>query len=285
MRIFRQSMTAAAVIGAAAALAGVSAAPALAATTSGVRYGQTYVSVGWLGPGVSGQEALCSMVLLSAAASDGSPAYVSGLLESSTSDKCTGFLQHSVSGGAWTEVSPKVTLPGTDQGLFNYPWAKTSDYYAGPGTKVRACVLTPATSVYPSKTECSSGSVTLAASSTAAPASHRTPLLYAHNNQGVTINGGGASCYAFLSSSNSLDKTAASRASMAIEGTGSCTGWLETSANNGQTWQHATPTYSIPLSNPFIDWAFSRAIPDRTGELARACAQNSTGSQACTAAW
>ena len=284
MGILKRSMMTVGVIGAAAALAGVSSVPALATTTSGVRYLQTYVNVGWLGPGVTGQEAVCSMVLLSAAASDGNPAFVSGLLESSTSDKCTGFLQHSVSGGAWTEVSPQVTLPGTDQGLFNYPWVKTGDYYAGPGTKVRACVLAPPNLGLPSKTECSTGSVTLTAS-TAAPAGDGTPLLYAHNNQGVSVSGAGASCYAFLSSSGSLDKTAASKASMAMQGTGPCTGWLETSADSGRTWQQATPTYSMPLTRPRIDWVFSRVVPDGTGKLARVCAQSSTGSQACTAAW
>lgn len=284
MGILKRSMMTVAAIGAAGAIAAGGSIPALAAT-SGVRYIQTYVGTGWLGPGRIGVEAACSMVLLSAAASNGSPAYVSGLLESSTSVKCTGFLQHSVNGGAWTGVSPQVTLPATGQGLVNYPWAKTGDYYAGPGTRVRACVLTLAIPGFPSKTECSSGSVTLAASGTAAPASDGTPVLYAHNNQGVTVSGAGARCFAFLSSSNSLHKTAASQASMAIEGSGPCTGWLETSADNGRTWQQATPTYSMPLSTPRTDWAFSRTVPDGTGKLARACAHSSAGSKACTAAW
>ena len=85
----------------------------------------------------------CSVLLLSAAASAGSPAYVSGLLENNTTDACTGWLEDSVNGGAWTDVSPQLTLPATKQGLLDYPWAKTGNYYAGPGTSVRACVLTP----------------------------------------------------------------------------------------------------------------------------------------------
>jgi len=56
----------------------------------------------------------CSVLLLSGAASDGSPAYVSGLLENNTTDACTGWLEDSVNGGAWTNVSPQVTLPGDE---------------------------------------------------------------------------------------------------------------------------------------------------------------------------
>jgi hypothetical protein len=64
------------------------------------------------------------VLILSAAASDGSPAYVSGLLENNTTDACTGWLEDSVNGGAWTNVSPQVTLAATNQGLVNYPWVR-----------------------------------------------------------------------------------------------------------------------------------------------------------------
>jgi hypothetical protein len=282
--ILNTSVMAVVAIGAAGAIAAGSV-PAVAATTSGVRYRQLGVSAGWAGPGPSGSLNECSMLLLSAAASDGSPAYVSGLLENNTSDPCTGWLQDSVNGGAWTDVSPRQTLPATTQGLANYPWAKTADYYAGPGTRVRACVLTPATPGFPSKAQCSSSSVTLPASSAAAPVSDGTPVLYAHNEQSANVSGDGGQCRVFLSSSGTLDKTAASRASMAVTGTGTCTAWLETSADNGQTWRQATPAYSLPFTNPSRDWAFSPAVADGTGELARACAQSGTAAEVCTPAW
>ena len=284
MGILNTSVMAVVAIGAAGAIAAGSV-PAMATTTSGVRYRQLYVSAGWLGPGHSNEEDLCNMLLLSAADSDGSPAYVSGLLESSTSDPCTGWLQDSVNGGAWTDVSPQQTLPGTTQGLVNYPWAKTADYYAGPGTRVRACVLTPATPDFPSEAKCSSSSVTLPASDAAAPASDGTSVLYAHNNQSANVSGAGIGCRVFLSSSDTLDKTAASQASMAVTGTTTCTAWLETSADNGATWEQATPTYSLPFTNPSIDWAFSPAGADGTGELARACVQSGTAAKVCTPAW
>jgi hypothetical protein len=225
------------------------------------------------------------MQLLSAADSGGSPAYVSGLQENSTPAPCTGWLQDSVNGGAWTDVSPQQTLPATTQGLVNYPWAKTDDYYAGPGTSVRACVLTPAIPGFPSEAKCSSSSVTLPASTAAAPASDGTPVLYAHNNQTANISGGGGTCGVFLSSSGTPGKTAVSQASMTIRGTTTCTAWLETSADNGTTWEQATPTYSLPFTNPSTDWAFSPAAPDGTGELARACGQFGTAAKVCTPAW
>jgi len=230
--------------------------PAQAATTSGVRYLQEYVSASFIGPGPSGMLNQCSVVLLSAAASDGSPAYVSGLLENNTTDACTGWLEDSVNGGAWTNVSPQVTLPAINQGLVDYPWAKTGNYYAGPGTSVRACVLTPAIPSSPAEPLCSSTSVTLG-TSTAAPPDDGTSVFYDHNPQEVSANSGSGDlmCSASLNSSGTLGKTATSQASMTLSGTGNCTGWVETSADNG------------------------------TGELARACVQNGTQAKVCTAAW
>jgi hypothetical protein len=277
-------MMAAAVIGAAGAITASGSVPALAVTTSGARYEQLGQHAGWAGPGPSGSVNQCYLMLLSAAASDGSPAYVSGMLFNNTSDPCTGFLEDSVSGGAWTEVSPQVTLPATSQGLANYPWVKMGNYYAGPGTSVRPCVLTPASPGFPSVTECGS-SVTLNDTSTTVPAHGSTSLFYAHNEQSATALGVNSECRVFVNSSNSLAKTATSRALMGVEGTADCTAWLETSADSGQTWQQATPTYSLPFTYPNIDWAFSGSVADGTGKLARACALSSTGNEACTPAW
>ena len=214
-----------AAIGAAGAIAAAVPFPAQAATTSGVRYLEEYASASFIGPGPSGMLNQCSVLLLSAAASDGSPAYVSGLLENNTTDACTGWLEDSVNGGAWTNVSPQVTLPATKQGLVNYPWAKTGNYYAGPGTRVRGCVLTPAIPSSPAEPLCSSSSVTLA-SSTAAPADDGTPVFYDHNPQEVNAISGSLMCSASLNSSGILGKTATSQASMTLSGTGSCAaGW------------------------------------------------------------
>ena len=101
----------------------------------------------------------------------------------------------------------------------------------------------------------------------------------------TTSGRGEAAARAFLSSSDSLDKTAASQASMTMEGFGPCTGWLETSTDNGRAWQQDTPTYSMPLSAPAPTGPSPGPSPDPTGKLARACAQSSARSKACTAAW
>jgi hypothetical protein len=284
MGSLKRSVVAVAAIAAAGTIVAAAAVPAGAATTSGVRYLGEYVSASFVGPGPANMLNECSVLLLSAAASAGSPASVSGLLENNTTDACTGWLQDSVNGGAWTDVSPPVTLPATKQGLLNYPWAKTGNYYAGPGTRVRACVLTPATPSFPAEPLCSSGSVTLA-SSTAAPPADGTSVFYDHNPQEVSANSGTLMCSASLNSSAALAKTAASEASMTLLGNDSCTGWLETSADNGATWAQATPTSSLTLSNPRTEWAFSPAVADGVGELARACVHMGTQARVCTAAW
>jgi hypothetical protein len=112
-------------------------------------------------------------------------------------------------------------------------------------------------------------------------------VFYDHNPQEVSANSGsgGLMCSVSLNSSDTLGKTATSQASMTLSGTGSCTGWVETSADNGATWEQGTLTSSLTLSNPRVEWAFSPAVADGTGELARACVQNGTQAKVCTAAW
>ena len=283
MRTCKRSAAAAAAI-AAAAIATAAAVPAGAATISAVRYLGEYASASFIGPGPTGMLNQCSLLLLSASASAGSPAYVSGLLENNTTDACTGWLEDSVNGGAWTNVSPQLTLPGTKQGLIDYPWAKTGNYYAGPGTSVRACVLTPAIPTSAAEPLCSASSVTLARSTAAAP-DDGTSLSYDHNSQQVNVDSGSLMCSASLNSSGTLSKTAASQASVTLSGTGNCAGWLETSANGGASWTQATPSSSLTLSNPRTEWAFSPAVADGTGELARGCVQIGTQAAVCTAAW
>ena len=118
------------------------------------------------------------------------------------------------SAGTWA-FAAQLAGPG----LVNYPWAKTGNYYAGPGTSVRACVLTPATVSFPAETVCSSSSVALPAS-TAAPADDGTSVFYDHNDLDASTGSGDLMCLASLNSSGTLDKTASSEASMTLDGTG-----------------------------------------------------------------
>ena len=134
MGILRRSMMTVAAIGAAAAITGGSIA-ASGATTSGVRYQQVQTATILLGPGLD----QCSVIALSAANSTGSPAYVSAMVENWAPGTCTGWVESSVNGGAWTNVSPQQSAPA-GQGPNNPAWFKTANYYAGPGTSVRACI-------------------------------------------------------------------------------------------------------------------------------------------------
>jgi hypothetical protein len=272
--ILKRSMMTAAAIGAAGAIAAGGSIPALAATTSGVRYEAVQYAT-TLGPNGTA----CYAAVLSAAVSAGKPAYVSAMVENTLAFACTGWLQSSVNGGAWKDVSPKQSVPG-GQGLNNEAWYKTANYYAGPGTRIRACIQVQV----PMPGATCSGPVSLA-SSTAKPASDGTSVYYAHRQQSVNIINGESQCFAFLSSSTK-SKASTSHVNMILGGeflVQTCTGWLESSTNNGKTWEQATPTYSL---NSFwrLDYAFSPAVTDGTGHLVRACVQlNAT--KKCTAAW
>ena len=74
---------------------------------------------------------------------------------------------------------------------------------AGPGTSVRACVLTPAVPSSPAEPLCSKTSVTLA-SSTAAPPEDGTSVFYNHNPQEVSESSGVDMCSASLDSGATL---------------------------------------------------------------------------------
>jgi hypothetical protein len=269
--ILKRSMMTVAAIGAAGAIAAGGSVPSLAATTSGVRYLQVQ-STGVAGP--SGTQ--CTAVVLSAAVSTGNPAYASAMVTNTLTNACTGWLQNSVNGGAWTDVSPRQSVPG-GQGLNNPAWYKTANYYAGPGTSIRACLQ------YGSGAARCSNPVSLA-QSTGTPASDATPVYYAQKQLTVGVSGGSGQCLAYLNSST-VSKVATSQVNVIIQEqfSAACTGWLESSTDNGTTWEQATPTFSLPLSNS-PEYAFAPAVADGTGQLARACVQG-TAAKVCSAAW
>jgi hypothetical protein len=279
MGVFKRSAMIAAAIGAAGAIAAGMTVPSQAATTSGVRYEQMQTVA--VNGGPNGTE--CYASVLSAAISDGGSAYASAMVSNSLTTPCSGWLESSVNGGAWTNVSPEQTLPAEKAGV-DYPvWYKTDNYYAGPGTNVRACIeVHVAAGAAP---ECSKA-VTLADSS-AQPADDGTSLYYAQHHQPANIvsNGGNSTCLAWVSGSTS-SKTSTTQANMVLEGMNqlqTCTAWLETSSDNGHTWQQATPTYSTS-SNARLEYAFSTPVADGTGKLARACAKVDT-KEMCSSAW
>jgi hypothetical protein len=220
----------------------------------------------------------CSVFALSAAPSTGSPAYVSALVENWTPDTCTGWIESSVNGGAWTNVSPQQVAPASP-GPNNPALFKTANYYAGPGTSVRACIEYGTVTA---ATKCTSA-VTLAASP-ATPADDATPV-YWGQPVSVTIDSGPNMCIANVNTST-LAKAATSQSALMMHaqfGGLPCTGWLESSSDNGHTWTQVTSTYSLTNAGAQT-YAFSPAVADGTGQLVRACAQ-STGAKVCSKGW
>lgn len=275
MGVLKRSMMTVAAIGVAGAIIAGGSVAVLAATTSGVRYAVAGSTV-TLGP--NGTE--CSADLLSAAASDGSPPYVSAMVSNTLTETCMGWLESSVNGGAWTDVSPRQNVPG-GQGLNNPAWYKTANYYAGPGTSIRACIEVQ---VAVGAAPVCGKSVSLA-ESTAQPAGDATPVYYAQHQDPASIGSGGNQCSAYLSSSTT-SKASTSQVNLTLWEQGAvltCTGWLESSTDNGSTWEQATPTYSS-TNTSWQQYAFSSAIADGTGELARACVHDSAATE-CTPAW
>jgi hypothetical protein len=262
-------------IGAVGAISAAGLVPALAATTTGVRYA-VLQSTATVGP--NGTE--CIAELLSAAASAGGPAYASAMVTSTLTQTCSGWLESSVNGGAWTDVSPQKKLP-SGQGLENPAWYKTANYYTGPGTSVRACIEVK---VPAGGTPVCSTPASLAAS-TAQSAPGAVPVYYAQRQLSTSIGSGGNQCSVYPSSSTT-SKTSTSKVNLTFWEQGAvlaCTGWLESSTDNGTTWKRATPIYSSTNTSA-QQYAFSSAIADGTGELARACVQDATAT-ACTLAW
>jgi hypothetical protein len=272
--IRKRSMIISAVIGAIGVIvAGGTISPAMAATTSGVRY-QMVQHVTMVGP--NGTE--CNANVLSAEVSAGRPAYASAVVTNDLPATCTGWLQSSVKGGAWKDVSPRQSLTGR-LGLDNPTWDKTANYYAGPGTRIRACIL-----VAPTKSALCTGPVSLAAS-TAKPANDGTSVFFAQKQKTVSIIISGPPCLAFPSS-DTKSKTGTSRVNLTLEEIDSpftCTGWLESSTNNGKTWAPATATYSV-VGSVGLEYAFSPAVADGTGRLVRACIKVNAGTR-CSAGW
>lgn len=266
MQVLKRALLTATTIGAAGGLLLSGAAPASAATVSGVRYGLKAIAVAE--DGNSG--ATCTTDVLSAALSTGKPAYASIIVFGGTAGPgCSGWVQSSTDNGLeWVTVSPVQTTSGAQNG-----WYKSANYYAGPGTEIRGCVDVSGTIA------CTAG-VTLAASS-GKPASDAIGGYLQY--QADIVRKGHGECAATVSSSTAA-KAAGSRASLLLVLLGSlpCSGWLEAYNAKTKKWTQATPTYSV-ASGAFLVYAFSGGVADGTGHLVRACVKNTTTS--CSASW
>lgn len=261
VNILKRSMLSVAAIGAAGAIVAGGSVPALAATSSGVRY----MPVQNVSLNGSGGE--CDAIVLSAAVSTGKPAYASVAVLNSLTGSCTGWAERSVNNGAWKNVSAKETAAG------GTGWFKTANYYAGPGNRVRGCIQVG------KKVSCSVP-VSLPKSS-AKPANDAVAPGYAKTAQFIGSSSSGG-CEGILSGSTK-SKAKTSRANLILMDAGySCSGWLEVSTNKGKTWSQATQTYSVAALAQF---AFSTSAADGSGRLVRACLKRGSAAKRCSSSW
>jgi hypothetical protein len=202
------------------------------------------------------------------------------------------MIETSADGGqTWTSGTP-ITLPAdpppnppTEPNpagiVLNY--ANTGAVYDGPGHLGRACAKAPdSTLVCTAAISLGPGAGT--------PPDPALPV----GKQVRSIGAGNASvsCWAIMKSTTSakgpgslVDSELMAGSSVGTTGS-QCEGWLETSADNGATWQASPPvTFQAPAGS--VTYAFIGTTPDGTGLLARACVTAPTVSKtpSCSSAW
>jgi hypothetical protein len=214
--------------------------------------------------------------------SAGDPAYIAAqAFQMGAPYPCKGMVQLSSDGGkTWTSGTPVTVPAGAPNVTF---FANTGAVYDGPGHLGRACVKAS------NSTLACTASISLG-SGTGTPPGPALPASTAV--RGTSAGNGSVTCDATLNSTTSAKGsgtlvdgvfhagTAFSRASSL------CKGWLETSANQGKTWQSSPPvTFEAPAKA--VTYDFIGTHPDGTGILARACAEAPTVSATpyCSLAW
>jgi hypothetical protein len=224
--------------------------------------------------------------------SAGDPAYVAAnASQLGSSYPCQAMVETSADGGrTWTAGTP-ATLPVNTatvefSAITGAPLtfsASTGAVYDGPGYLARACAAA-SNSTLACTPAISLGSGTGTPPDPALPASTRERF----NNAGLPS----VMCGAALNST-----TTAKGSGTLVDGefmagssfsttSSQCEGWLETSADQGATWQASQPvTFQAPAKSVTYDFADTTA--DGTGLLARACVEAPTVSATpwCTEAW
>lgn len=240
---------------------------------------------GWLlvpGAGYVTNSSSCSVGLWTSQVSAGDPAYVTAnAYQMGAPYPCQAMVETSADGGrTWTPGTP-VTLPaGTTTDTFA---ANTGAVYDGPGYLARACAQA-SNSTLACTAAASLGSGTGAPPDPALPASTRV--------RGTSVGNATVTCNASLNSTASakgpgtlVDGEFMAGSSFSTT-SALCEGWLETSADQGATWQASPPvTFQAPAKS--VTYDFTGTTADGTGLLARACAEAPTVSATpyCSWAW
>jgi hypothetical protein len=242
------------------------------------------VTDGWTqvpGVGITNSSA-CMVELWTSQVSAGDPAYIAAnAFQMGSLYPCQAMAETSTDGGqTWTAGTP-VTLPASaPPATFS---ANTGAVYDGPGYLARACAqasnstlaCTPAVSL---------GSGTGTPADPAQPAS-------------TAVRGSGAGNASVMCDASLHSTTSAKGSGTLVAGEFSagssfsttsslCEGWLETSADQGATWQASQPVaFQAPAKSVIYD--FTGPAADATGLLARACIEAPTVSATpyCTFAW
>ena len=235
------------------------------------------------GTGYTAGSGACTVWLWTSQVYSGDPAYIAAnASQLGAPYPCQAMVETSTDGGrTWTSGTP-VTLPVRLPTIVTFS-ANTGAVYDGPGYLGRACAQA-SNSTLACTAAISLGSGTGTPPDPALPASMTV--------QGTSAGNASVMCKATLSST-----TSAKGSGTLVDGSfmaGSsfsttsalCEGWLETSADQGATWQASPPvTFQAPAKS--VTYDFTGPTPDGTGLLARACAEAPTVSATpyCSLAW
>jgi len=225
--------------------------------------------------------------LLTSQVSAGDPAYIAAsAFQPSLPVACEAMVETSADGGQTWTPDPPVTLPASppaSPGDIGAVSASTGAVYDGPGHLGRACAKAA------SSTLACTAAISLGPGAGTPP----DPALPASTNVRSTSAGNASvTCRAFLNSTTSakgpgtLADGELSAGSSYSTASSRCEGWLETSADNGATWQASPPvTFQAPAGS--VTYDFTGTTPDGTGLLARACAEAPTVSTtpSCSPTW
>lgn len=223
----------------------------------------------------------CEVLLLSAQVPASGPAYVSAIVADTGAQTCTGWIERSTNKGkTWTTVSKRVAVPHSTPQAF----AKTGDYYDGPGDLARPCYQYGT-----GKASC--GAAVTLKKSTARDAGGGLPLSYERTS--VNATAGGAQCFGGVASTTSVKKSTSSvdallsNASTSLSKAGpTCTAVLQESANGGKSWKTVSASHALPAPAPANAGVvgFTAAYADGTGHLARVCITLAS-KQHCSKGW
>jgi len=220
----------------------------------------------------------CEVILLSAQLPASGPAYVSAMTENTGAKACASWIERSVNKGkTWTTLARRV-VPHTTPSAF----AKTGDYYDGPGNLARPCIRYGT-----GKAAC--GTAVTLKSSKARDAGGSLPLSYERTEASATA--GGSECFGGIGSTTTA-KRPASRVDALLgnvpttvnKAGATCTAVLQESANGGKSWKTVSAAHVLPSPANQVVFGLTATYADGTGHLARVCV-TLAGKRHCSKGW